>query len=54
MVKASTKEYKEVGSFKIPRDGNRPSWSHPVIAGRRLYLREGDSVFCYELRADAS
>ncbi len=43
--------YKEVGSFKIPHKGNMPSWSHPVVTGGRLYLREGDWILCYDLKA---
>ena len=25
------------------------SWSHPVVSGGRLYLREQDTLMCYEL-----
>jgi outer membrane protein assembly factor BamB len=49
LVEASPEGYKEVGTFQVPRhDG--PSWAHPVIAGGRLYLREGDSVCCYNVK----
>lgn len=50
LVPATPKEYKEVGSFKVPHSGSRPSWSHPVVAGGKLYLREGDFILCYDLR----
>jgi hypothetical protein len=33
------------------RRGGSPSWSHPVITGGKLYLRENDKVFCYDVRA---
>ncbi len=51
LVKASAEDgYKEVGSFKVPKpDGN--CWAHPVVAGGRLYLREGDLIFCYDVQA---
>jgi outer membrane protein assembly factor BamB len=51
LVKASpTDGYKEVGSFKVPKpDGN--CWAHPVVVGGRLYLREGDLIFCYDVKA---
>jgi outer membrane protein assembly factor BamB len=48
---AAPDEYKEVSSFKIPHSGDRPSWSHPVVAGGKLFLREGDYLLCYDLRA---
>jgi outer membrane protein assembly factor BamB len=47
---ASPDEYKEVSSFKVPYSGERPSWSHPVVAGGKLFLREGDYLLCYDLR----
>ena len=27
------------------------SWPHPVIADGKLYLREQDDLFCYDLKA---
>ena len=50
LVKASADAFSEVGSFKVPGSGDRPSWSHPVILDGRLYLREGDKLLCYELK----
>ena len=50
LVKASPDAFEEVGSFTVPGSGERPSWSHPVILGGKLYLREGDKLLCYELR----
>jgi outer membrane protein assembly factor BamB len=52
LVKASPEAgYKESGSFKIPHHDERPSWSHPVVTGGRLYLREDDYILCYDLKA---
>lgn len=50
LVLASPKGYKEVGRFTLPGAGERPGWAHPVIAGGRLYVREGDVLACYDLR----
>jgi outer membrane protein assembly factor BamB len=36
------------GEFAIP-GVERPSWSHPVVAGGRLYLREQDNLYVYKL-----
>ena len=27
------------------------TWSHPVVAGGRLYLRNQDEISCYDIRA---
>jgi outer membrane protein assembly factor BamB len=51
LVKADPAEYKEVAAFKIPGSGDRPSWSHATILAGRLYLREGDRLLCYDIRA---
>jgi len=50
LVKATPDGYKESGSFKVPHSGSRPSWSHPVVIGGKLYLREGDWILCYDLK----
>ena len=50
LVKASPEKFEEVGDFKIPGSGDRPSWSHPVILEGKLYLREGAKLLCYALR----
>jgi outer membrane protein assembly factor BamB len=52
LISANPKTYKPSGSFKIPKvPGAERSWSHPVVAGGKLYLREQDSLFVYKLRA---
>ena len=50
LIEATPEEYRERGSFMIP-DVERPSWPHPVITGGRLYLREQNSLFCYDVTA---
>jgi outer membrane protein assembly factor BamB len=50
LAKADPSEYKEVGSFQVPGSGERPSWAHPVISGGKLYLREHDSILCFNIR----
>ncbi len=51
LVKADPAAYQEVAAFKIPGSGDRPSWSHATILDGRLYLREGDKLLCYDIRA---
>ena len=48
LVEATAAGYREHGSFMIP-EVSQPSWPHPVIIGGRLYLREQDNLFCYDL-----
>jgi len=51
LVKADPSGYQEVSSFQVPGSGDRPSWAHMVILDGLLYLREGDAILCYNLRA---
>ncbi len=50
LAKADPAGYAEVGTFHVPGTGERPSWSHPVIADGKLYLRENNTILCYNIR----
>jgi outer membrane protein assembly factor BamB len=41
--------YKEISRFEIHR-GAYPTWTPPVIANGRLYLREQDNLYCYNVK----
>ncbi|HEX7333383.1 MAG TPA: PQQ-binding-like beta-propeller repeat protein [Pyrinomonadaceae bacterium] len=49
LVEATPTEYKEKGRFRIPQD-SLPTWAHPVVAGGRLYLRDQDTIYAYDVR----
>jgi outer membrane protein assembly factor BamB len=49
LVDADPKGYMERGSFKIP-NGDNNSWNHPVVIGGKLYLREKDVLWCYDVK----
>ena len=50
LVEATPTGYKEKGRFRIAQ-GNLPTWSHPVVAGGRLYIRDQDTIYAYDVRA---
>ena len=50
LVEATPEGYRERGSFRIP-EVSHPSWAHPVIANGRLYLREQENLFAYDVTA---
>jgi outer membrane protein assembly factor BamB len=50
LIEATHEGYKEKGSFKLPHDSGRPSWPRPVIANGRLYLRDQDTLLCFDLK----
>jgi outer membrane protein assembly factor BamB len=49
LIEATPSGYKEKGSFPIP-NVKKPSWSHPVILNGKLYLREQDALYAYNLK----
>lgn len=53
LAEANPAEYREHGRFEL-QTGRLPTWSHPVISGGRLFLRDQDTVYAYDVRASAS
>lgn len=51
LIAASPDGYQENGVFEPPHGGD-PSWAHPVVAGGRLYLREQDALYCYNISSN--
>ena len=49
LVEATPEAYREKGRFRIPQD-SLPTWTHPVIAGGRLYLRDQDTIYAFDVR----
>jgi len=50
LIEASPEGFKEHGRFDQPDRSSKNSWSHPVIANGRLYLRDQDVLLCYDLK----
>ena len=51
LIEPSAKEYIERGRFEQPDRTRLPAWSHPIIANGKLYLRDQDVLFCYDVKA---
>ena len=49
LVEATPAGYREISRFEIPK-GGFPTWSQPVIANGKLYLREQDNLYCYNVK----
>jgi outer membrane protein assembly factor BamB len=50
LAEVTPKGYRETGRFQIADQG-LPSWSHPVVSGGRLYLRNQSMLSVYDVRA---
>ena len=49
LVEATPTGYVEKGRFRI-QQGELPTWTHPVVAGGRLYIRDQDTIYAYDVR----
>lgn len=56
LIEASPKGWSEHGRFKLDpqttiRSPQGHIWTHPVISNGRLYLRDQDLIYCYNVKA---
>ena len=51
LIEPNPKEYIERGRFEQPDRRRQPAWAHPVIANGKLYVRDQDLLFCYDVKA---
>jgi outer membrane protein assembly factor BamB len=51
LIEPSRKEYLERGRFNQPERTDKPAWAHPVVANGKLYIRDQDTLFCYDVKA---
>jgi outer membrane protein assembly factor BamB len=54
-IAASPEEWKEEGRLKLPKQDSARSasggiWPHPVIAQSKLFLRDQNYLFCYDIK----
>ena len=55
LLEASTEGLKVLGSFKLPEESanRKPSmrvWTHPSLSDGKLYLRDQEWIFCYQVK----
>ena len=51
LIEPNRKEYTERGRFEQPDRTQQPAWTHPVLANGKLYIRDQDTLFCYDVKA---
>jgi outer membrane protein assembly factor BamB len=51
LVEANPTGYKELGRFSVPDPTGKNTWAHPVVIGGKLYIRNQDNLFCYDVKA---
>lgn len=55
LIEASTEVYNELGRFSPPDQPERTNnmekaWTYPVVANGRLYIRDHDILWCYDVK----
>jgi hypothetical protein len=48
--RATPKGYGEKGRFKQTDRSSMKAWPHPVVCDGKLYLRDWDTLLCYDLK----
>ena len=48
LVKATPNGYEETGRFTLP-EGVGMYWAHPVVVNKKLFLRHGNVLYCYDV-----
>lgn len=49
LIRAAPQSYQEKSRFEI-RKGSYPTWTPPVIANGKLFLRDQDNLYCYDIK----
>jgi len=49
LAEANPAGYREHGRFQI-RSGNAPTWSHPVVSNGKLFIRDQDNIYAFDVR----
>jgi outer membrane protein assembly factor BamB len=50
LVEATPAEYRELGKFNQPQRSGSPAWTYPVVALGKLFLRDQDKLFVYDVK----
>ena len=48
LVDANPAKYNLISSFKVP-NGNGNCWAHPVVIAGKMYIREKETIWCYDV-----
>ena len=49
LIEANGNGYREAAGFKVP-NAKSYSWAQPVVLGGKLYLRQDDNLYCYDIK----
>ncbi|RCS47625.1 serine/threonine protein kinase [Bremerella cremea] len=52
LIEPNKEKFVEKGRFEQPDRTSQPAWAHPVIANGKLYIRDQNTLYCYDIKAN--
>ena len=49
LIRPTPEKFDIISEFTLPEGGEGMWWAHPVICGKRLYIRHGTFLYCYDI-----
>ena len=49
LIRPTPEKYDVVSRWSIPEKGEGPTWAHMVVLDRKLYIRHGEYLYCYDI-----
>jgi len=49
LICPNPERYEVISRFELPEGGEGPTWAHPVVHGKRLYIRHGTFLYCFDI-----
>ena len=49
LLRPNPEKYEVISQFELPEGGEGTTWAHPVVCGKRLYIRHGTFLYCYDI-----
>lgn len=51
LVEPALEECRIISQFRLPDRGEGSIWAHPVVCNKKLYIRHGQFLYCYDIAA---
>jgi outer membrane protein assembly factor BamB len=49
LIRPNAEKYEVISRFNIPENGEGLTWAQPVVCGKRMYIRHGAFLYCYDI-----
>ena len=50
LVEVTPSGYREKSRFREPEPSGDKTWAHPVVVNGKLFLRDQNSLLCFDVR----